>query len=208
MALPSDRASGGRVDRRHPGLKDVVITTVFPHVVLPLRRHLKAPIRPATFPGRTGGAGAKMSPSGPPFPRPFRLLRRSVGQATRLRRRSCYGSDPTPAAHRTATCGSRLGKGRINRQHPSALACWQQVGHAKESNRSNPGSWRNGGSSYQAQTSPPRLSSAALPWVRWWALSSFSWLGRRVSILRDAVLPTSNGTDLGGAQDEQDRRCQ
>jgi hypothetical protein len=30
-----------------------------------------------------------------------------------------------------------------------------------------------------------------------WALSSFSWLGRRVSLLRGAVLTTSNGTDLG-----------
>src|SRR5262249_57218693 len=41
------------------------------------------------------------------------------------------------------------------------------------------------------------------------ALSSFSRLGRRVSILRGAVLPTTDGTDAGeGAQVEQGRRYQ
>jgi len=28
----------------------------------------------------------------------------------------------------TATCGSRLGKGRTHGQHLSALCCWQQAG--------------------------------------------------------------------------------
>jgi hypothetical protein len=56
---------------------------------------------------------------------------------------------------------------------------------------------------------PQRLHGSYRPWSRkgaakgfaskgsGWAPSSFSRLGRRVSILCGAVLPTGNGTDLG-----------
>ena len=43
-------------------------------------------------------------------------------------------------ATRTVTCGSRLGNGRTDCQHLSALGCWQQAGHAEDGNRSNLGS--------------------------------------------------------------------
>ena len=54
---------------------------------------------------------------------------------------------------------------------------------------------------YQAVDSAGHLGHALQAGVgSGWALSSFSSLGRRVSILRGAVLPASNGTDLGSTR--------
>jgi len=57
-------------------------------LVLPLRRHRKAPIRPAAFPGRRGCQGEDELIR-TPIPQTMQALWRNAGQATRLSPRSC-----------------------------------------------------------------------------------------------------------------------